>query len=404
MARQRASASARSGGEKTSATKKQSSLLSPRRVGALNRSRVLRALTDHGPLSRSDLAREAGVTRATMGTIVQSLIDSGLLEEHKAVGSGGIGKPARPVWFAPGAGLAVAASVTSNAVEACLVDAVGTVRARQSTKITDGNDPEAVAHAVASAVAAAAVGAKPVGIGVAVPGVCDTRIGEVLGSGQVPGARGGLISQRLAAHTNLPVFIDNDSRAQALAERWFGSGRGLETFASVQTGDGLGVGLVLDGVIVRSRHGSAGEAGHTAVVLDGQQCSCGLRGCWETIAALPWLRREAKAGGLSGASVMTCARLSSLAAQDDAAAALLDLYAANLSIGLANLNQVLSLEMFIIHGDALGGGEAFRVQLERHARARSLTRLSVIASELGADATLLGASALVLSETFRLVA
>lgn len=402
MARTRVSANDRPRGEKKTA-KKESSLLSPRRVGALNRSRVLRALTDHGPLSRSDLAREAGVTRATMGTIVQSLIDSGLLEEHEAIGSGGIGKPARPVWFAPGAGLAVAASMSSSGVEACLVDAVGTVRARQSVPFTDRADADAVVDAVATAVANASEGAEPVGVGIAVPGLCDTSVGEVIGSGQVPGARGRAIATRLAEQTGLPVFVDNDSRTQALAERWFGLGRGLDTFAAVQTGDGLGVGLVLEGVIVRSRRGSAGEVGHTAVVIDGDLCSCGLRGCWETIANLGWLRREAKAAGLTGASVMTCARLTSMAGEDETAAELLDVYARHLAIGLANLNQVLSLETFIVHGDVLGGGEEFRARLERHARARSLTRLSVRRSELGAGATLLGASALVLSETFRLV-
>lgn len=339
-----------------------------------------------------------------MGSIVQGLIDSGLLEEHEAVGSGGLGKPARPVWFAPGAGLVVAASMSSGGVEACLVDAVGTVRNREEVKFADRNDADVVARAIAEAVAAASIGAEPVGIGVAVPGLCDTSNGEVIGSGQVPGARGRLIGERLAAQSKLPVFVDNDSRAQALAERWFGLGRGLETFASVQTGDGLGVGLVLGGAIVRSRRGSAGEVGHTAVVIDGDVCNCGLRGCWETIATLPWLQREAKAAGLTGAEVMTCARLTSMAAEVPAAAALLDRYAQNLSIGFANLNQVLSLEMFIVHGDALGGGDGFRARLEHHARTRSLTRLSVLRSELGADATLLGASALVLSEIFRLVA
>lgn len=364
---------------------------------------MLRALSDHGPLSRSDLAREAGVTRATMGTIVQTLIDSGLLEEHEAVGSGAIGKPARPVWFAPNAGLAVAASVNANAAEACLVDAAGTMRSRHTAKITERDAAESVADALSEVVAAATDGAAPVGVGVAVPGVCDMVNGEVVGSGQVPGARGRLISERLTKQTGLNVFIDNDSRAQALAERWFGSGRGLNTFAAVQTGDGLGVGLVLDGAIVRSRRGFAGEVGHTAVVIDGDACNCGLRGCWETIAALSWLRREAKVARLEGASVMTCLRLSALAADNPVAEALLDRYAENLSIGLANLNQVLSLEVFIVHGDVLGGGEDFRARLERHARDRSLTRLSVINSALGADATLLGASALVLSETFRLV-
>lgn len=343
-----------------------------------------------------------------MGSIVQSLIDSGLLEEHEAVGSGAIGKPARPVWFAPGAGLAVSAAVTRQAVDASLIDAVGTVHGRISVPIENREDPTIVADAAVAAVTSLiggrdATGVRPVGIGVAVPGVVDTKEGEVLGSGQVPGAAGRLIHQALSEATGLPVYIDNDSRAQALAERWFGAGRGLETFASVQTGDGLGVGLVLDGVVVRSRRGSAGEVGHTCVVQDGEKCSCGLRGCWETIATLPWLRREAKAAGLTGATAMTCERLAALAHESHAAADLLDRYAQNLSIGFANLNQVLSLEIFIVHGDVLGGGEAFRAQLEKHARERSLTRLRIKASELAADATVLGASALVLSETFRLV-
>lgn len=382
---------------------KASSLLSPRRVGDLNRSRVLQALTDHGPLSRSDLARTAGVTRATMGTIVQSLIDSGILEEHDALNSGAIGKPARPVWFAPGAGLAVAASITVDGVEACLIDAVGTVRGRQSVAFADRADAADVCRAVTEAVNEVRDGASPVGIGIAVPGACDTVNGEVLGSSQVPGADGRRIFDALAG-TGLPVYLDNDSRAQAAAERWFGAGRGVETFASVQTGDGLGVGLVLDNAIIRSRHGSAGEVGHTCVVIDGDACDCGLRGCWETIATLRWLRREAELAHLPNAAAMTCAQLVDLADASPAAAELLERYATNLSIGLANLNQVLSLEVFILHGDALGGGEKFRRMLERNARARSLTRLSVVYSELGPEVTLLGASALVLTETFRLVA
>jgi predicted NBD/HSP70 family sugar kinase len=383
---------------------KTSSLLSPRRVGDLNRSWVLRALTDHGPLSRSDLARSAGVTRATMGTIVQGLIDSGMLEEHDAVSRGAIGKPARPVWFAPGAGLAVAASITADSVEACLVDAAGTVRDRQRVALQDRDDPVAVADDVAAAVQRARRNDQAVGVGVAVPGVCDMNRGQVLGSGQVPGAGGKAIFDTLTERVGLPVFIDNDSRVQALAERWFGLGRGVATFASLQTGDGIGVGLVLDEVIVRSRQGSAGEVGHTCVVPDGEQCTCGLRGCWETIATLGWLRREAEMSELPGADTMTCGSLTALAEKSEAAAALLDRYARNLSIGIANLNQVLSLELYIVHGDVLGGGEAFRAVLERYARARALTRLSLKYSTLGDDATLLGASALVLSETFRLVA
>ena len=382
-----------------------SSLLSPRRIGDLNRSRVLRALSDRGPLSRADLAKAAGVTRATMGTIVQSLIDSGILEEHAPMNLGAIGKPARPVWFAPGAGLAIAASVTVDGVEACLVDASGTVRERHREELKSRESSTVVARAVADAVSRAkGKTAAPVGVGVAVPATVDTAHGEVLGSGQIPGAQGRVIVERVNARTSLPVHIDNDSRTHALAEKWFGGGRGLETYAAMQTGEGLGAGIVLGGEIVRSRSGVAGEVGHTAVVLDGERCTCGLSGCWETIASLPWLRRAAKALGLPGARAMTCARLVALAAESAEADTLVDTYASHLAIGIANLNQTLSLEVFIMHGDVLGGGEAFRTRLERHARRRSLSRLSIVNSTLGDEVALLGAGALVLAETFRMVA
>ncbi|HVT76184.1 MAG TPA: ROK family transcriptional regulator [Acidimicrobiales bacterium] len=382
-----------------------SGLLSPRRIGDLNRARVLRALSAHGPLSRADLAKEAGVTRATMGTIVQTLIDGGILEERAPLALGAIGKPARPVWFARGAATAVAASITMHGVDACLVDFSGTVRERHTEALKDRDSATSVARAVADAVARVRMRTNDVvGVGVAVPATCDTEHGEVLGSGQIPGARGHTIAERVAARTSLPVHIDNDSRAHALAEKWFGAGRGLDTYAALQTGEGLSAGIVLDGEIVRSRMGIAGEIGHTAVVPDGERCTCGLRGCWETIATLRWLRREARARGLRGANHLTCARLATLAETDDDAAALLDTYAANLAIGIANLNQTLSLEVFILHGDALGGGEAFRARLERYARRRSLSRLSIVNSTLGDEVSLLGAGALVLAETFRMVA
>ena len=95
-------------------------LLSSRTVGGLNRALVLRALSSHGPLSRSDLARLAGVTRATIGSIVQGLLDDGVLAEGDPVEDGSVGKPARPLWFAAGAGAAGLAAATEAAVETTL--------------------------------------------------------------------------------------------------------------------------------------------------------------------------------------------------------------------------------------------------------------------------------------------
>lgn len=386
-------------------------LLTPADIGDLNRSRVIQALCDYGPLSRAELAQMAGVTRATIGNIVADLLEAGLIKEGAPRESAGrVGKPGRPVWFGARAGLCGAISLEAGTLEAALVNARGELL-DQATCGFDANDPDggsAIESACATLEAVLPRSRRDLlGVGVAVPGVCDTAAGSVLGSGQIPGLRGKGLRDALARRFKLRVLVDNDSRAQALGEKWFGAGRRTPTFASIQTGHGIGVGLVLRGVVLRGARGEAGEAGHMRVAADGPECRCGLRGCWETVATLPWLRAEADRSGLAGAAELDARSLVVLAGSGDAAAReLLERYAANIAVGMANLTQVLSPGLFIVHGDVVGGGETLRSLIEDEVRARVLPYLrpsiEVVASELDRRAGLLGATGLVLSETFHL--
>ena len=380
-------------------------LLTTHLIGDVNRSRVLQAFCDHGPLSRADIARLAGVPRATIGTIVQNLMESGLLEELEPDRDGKVGKPGRPLWFAPEAGLSVAVGFAPDRVRAALVNARGDRLEETAVHLETpkASESELVKAVLSAARAVLPANGEVLGIGVVVPGVCDTETGAVIGSGQLPGSVGTGLASTLKERLQLPVLLDNDARAQALGEKWFGDARGVPTFASVQTGDGLGVGLVLDGRVYRGEDGRVGELGHTAVSLDGAACYCGLSGCWETVATLPWLRAEAKALGLPGASRATT---TSMVALGTPAEALLGRWADNLAAGLANLVNLLGTTRLILHGDLVGGGEAMRAMVEVATQARVLGHLredvQVTFSALDSDAALLGAAGLVLSETFRL--
>lgn len=373
-------------------------LLSSRAVGGLNRALVLRALASHGPLSRSDLARLAGVTRATIGSIVQGLLDDGLLEEGEPVEDGHVGKPARPLWFAAGAGTAVAVDVRAGGARAALIDARGDVSLERATRFDDPTSADEVVGTVRRIATDLARRRPVIGVGIAVPGSTDLASGEVVGSIQVPGAVGHRLRDEVAAATGLPAFVENDSHAQALAELWFGAGRGLATYASVQTGDGLSVGLVLDGAVYRGPHGVAGELGHTTVVVDGEPCRCGLRGCWETIASLPWLRRRGRELGVRGAKTLDAERLVALARRDDRASALLLEYADHVAVGLANLRTLLGVEHYVVHGDVVDGGEGLRSLLVDAIDRRALGPVRVVFSDLGDRASILGAAAVVLAE------
>lgn len=352
----------------------------------------------------------AGVTRATIGNIANALIESGLVEEHEPREATGVGKPARPLWFAPGAGLSAAAAITSGRFETAVIDARGEILDAADGEFdpnadTDNELRSRLVRAFQKVLPDDA--SKLLGIGVAIPGVVDTEHGSIIGSGQVRALRGTRLTESLRRRFDQRVLIDNDARAQALGEKWFGQGRGEPSFASIQTGHGLGVGLVLDGIVYRGQRGEAGELGHTAVTLNGERCRCGLVGCWETVASLRWLQREAKRLNIRGAATLDSEQLVAAAARSSAAAQLLDEYADNLAIGLANLVQVLTPPLIILHGDVVAGGEELRVRIEAAVRTRVLAYLRddvrVVFSDLDQRAGLLGAAALVLSETFKLV-
>jgi predicted NBD/HSP70 family sugar kinase len=174
----------------------------------------------------------------------------------------------------------------------------------------------------------------------------------------------------------------------------------------VQTGAGLGVGLVLNGELYRGTDGATGELGHTVVQLDGERCHCGLTGCWETVATLRWLRAEAKRRRLPGAGGLDARALVALGTPE--ARALLEDYADHLSVGLVTLVHLLGPNRLLLHGDVVGGGETLRALVEERLAARTLGHVrghvQVLLSSLDRDASLLGAAGLVLSERFTLAA
>lgn len=120
------------------------------------------------------------------------------------------------------------------------------------------------------------------GIGVVVPGMVDQRTGLILNAPAL-GWRGVDIRDKLAAATGLPVQVENSGRACALAQLWLvrGEATGPNSFVFISVSDGVGVGMVLNGELVRGHDHIAGEFGHIPLNLDGPRCMCGSSGCWE---------------------------------------------------------------------------------------------------------------------------
>lgn len=377
-------------------------LLGPAAVGQTNRRRVLELLHQNGPSSRAHLARALHVSRATVATILQPLIDDQTLVEGDPIAASPAGgKPARPLWFnADGVELG-AMRISATGVTVARIGMDGTIH-QQGQGDLDLRAPVDRVRIAILELASGCFGDRPLlGIGVAASGMVDTTEGAIISLHLAPVLNGFPLAAVLARRFATAVSVDHHPRVQALGDKWFGHGRQLPSFASVYTGEALGLGIVYDGEIVRGIDGAGGECGHTVVDMNGDECMCGRRGCWETVATTGWLRREALRLGLARAGGIDCATLTSMATDGVLPASeLLDRYARNLALGMANNEHMFASGVYIMHGDVCAGGEAMRRRLQRWLVDFSLRRgatPTVILGDLGDEITLLGGGGLVLS-------
>jgi glucokinase len=231
---------------------------------------------------------------------------------------------------------------------------------------------------------------------VAAAGLVDPLTGLIREVNDVPGLHGYPVTERLGTLTGTAVQVEHRARLQVLGDRWFGAGRGRRTFASVSTGEVLGVGVLYDGEVLAPPGGRSGA--HMTVSASGELCTCGSRGCWKTLATTGWLRARARAAGLGDD-----ASLASLVSRaEPAAGQVVAEYAHNLALGLVNVQQLFAPGLFILHGEAREGGEGFRTVVEERLRAAvafsGAEEPTVLVSAAAVDdVALLGGAGLVLS-------
>jgi glucokinase len=173
--------------------------------------------------------------------------------------------------------------------------------------------PEAAMQAVVGAIDSVA-SAAPGGIqsiGICAPGPLDPKTGLVLNPPNLPCWRNFPLAERVTSLYRVPVKVDNDANAAALAETRWGAARGFRYVFYATIGTGIGTGIVLDGRIYHGSTGAAGEGGHLSIDYRGPVCGCGKRGCIEALAAGPAIGARARAKletSSSGSSILELAK------------------------------------------------------------------------------------------------
>ncbi len=332
----------------------------------------------------------------------RQLIADGLLVELDHSPSSG-GRPARLLGLVADAGHAIGVKVLTDHVTAVEVGIDGSV-IRSATEPFDASTGTAITRLadILRGFIRGGSGAPLLGLGVGVPGnVDDQAVGTVdstqLGWQRVP------VGEMLRNELDLPVLVENNVNALAIAEALHGQARGHDNVLVLTIGTGIGAGLLAEGHVLRGRSGGTGEIGHVPVEEDGPECECGGRGCLEALIGQSALVRRAREEGVIGANA-GIAVLRSLADADEPRAQQIFSRAGHL-LGrvVAGIVNVIDPEILIVLGEGVDSWRHWSFGFEPAFRAGLIPRnraIPVAVESWQDDRWAQGAAALVLSTPF----
>ncbi|MDE4084463.1 ROK family transcriptional regulator [Planococcus maritimus] len=372
---------------------------------SMNKSIILNKIRTQGPISRAQIARETNLTRPTVSSNVKELIDQNIVEESDIGQSQGGRKPTMLV-INHGAFCILGVDAGPDSIECIVADLSGKVLERSETQLQLPTDNEKFLDALKRCIQDCLLkttGKDVVGIGVAMHGVVDVKTGVSLvapnlGLADIP------IKEELENTFGLEVKVENDARAMALGEFWFGDHGELESMLAVNIGRGVGAGMIIGGKLYHGSSDIAGEIGHMTIDLNGQVCECGNRGCLQTFVAGPAITRnisEKTAQSLSAEQVFEQALDG-----NEACIEVLTQAGRAMGVGLTNLIHIINPEKIVLGGGVSKAQQfilpAIRETIQASALTQSASRTQVEITKLGDDATLIGAVTLLLVDVFEL--
>lgn len=333
-----------------------------------NRKMFLRILRTT-PMSRADIARRMGLTRAATSLIADELMCEGLIEETTASATSR-GRTPVPLVLRHDAGYAVGVYLNRDGCTAGIVDMCGLVLAKERLRLEE-TEPRERLNILAEAIAAMQKRLqipkeKMLGIGVSAPGPLDGESGRILNPPRFDLWHHTELGSILQRRLNLPVYLENNASCLARYNQGKQEAQGSENFLLLLVDSGVGSGVVTHGKILKGAGYFTSELGHTSIHYKGKKCTCGNVGCLEAYAAIPNLLHNTPFG--SWKEVMDSA------GKDPEAAKLVELETDYLAAGVANMTNMVSVDTVLLAGDLLYSAEAFAPVLERKINRRTMRR------------------------------
>lgn len=350
-----------------------------------NRKLILRLLRSQ-PMSRAEIARQTGLTRACTSLIAAELLNDGLVHELEPV-TGKHGRMPTPLALCGAAGYAVGVYLNRDGCTAGIVDMAGKVYAQQRIRIENEEQKvSALVRAIEEMKTQTALPAeKFCGIGISAPGPLDGESGRILNPPRFDLWQQTDIGPALTEGTGMPVFLESNATCLASYHNGRPESRGSSQFLLLLVDSGVGSGVISKGKVLKGAGFYTSELGHTSIDYRGRRCECGNIGCLECYAAIPNL--------LQGSGFRTWRQLIDALPGSEEAQELLRQEAEYLSTGVVNLTNLVPIDSVLLAGDLLYGVEQIAPRMEKLINARILRgRVSVLPSAQTPDIKILSAA------------
>ena len=384
----------------------------------INTTLILNLIRSHQPISRAEVARLTGLQRSTISEIVNELLKKELVIETGAGSSSGGRKPTMMRLNAERF-CVFGLSLGVKEVSLAMSDLNGDILYRES--FLPEESPEAMFKIVAEKINRIIDARRHErlhyeGIGITIPGLVDYSTGEILFAPNM-GWRHLRAEDYLQTRVRMPVYVDNDANAAAMAELWYDTSTDPpSSLVMVLVSEGVGVGMFVNDEIYRGANGTAGEFGHTVVVVNGKKCRCGNSGCWELYAsdhatvARYFSRESTQSLHESDAEVETeplslsVSDLIKRAQSGDELARESIIEAGRyIGIGIGNIMAALNPLEIVIGGQIIEGWQLIELPMQQSISRNiqhDLSKTIVRPTRLGNDSSLLSAVALAISRRF----
>ncbi len=372
----------------------------------INRQIVLNYVRERSPISRAEISSETALQRSTISLIVDQLKSQGLVEEIEGESTGG--RPPMLLRLRAAGPIAVGVDLGTDRTIVATSDLSGRVLEREDFQ-TDHSWKQTTDQMIDCVKRFIEKQKGIEGVGISLPGLVDQEAGNAL---FIPHFRwrDWPVADLVSSATGLPVKVDNDANAAALAELWLGRPeiREVRDFIMVLVEQGIGTGIVFDGQVYHGVAGAAGEFGHMTIGKGAPvACAAGSYECWEAFASevATLARYTQRVDNTDSSNPISFSQLvdRGLDGEKGAQASLLET-ARYLGLGISNLLKGLSPEAVIVGGRIARAwpivAEEIKDAVEKNSVCRGLPSARIIASTLGENPNLMGALSLILAGKF----